>query len=190
VPVSRPRHWHRSIRPGKRRAVTDHEAPDSDGDAPTERKPETAAQKAARQADALAALSVADATDRLVLDWSRPLSHQAFYKDVFRPAVLRANRLARESTTTALVAHQADVLPRQFKFHGLRHTYASLCAAAGIDVAEVSRNLGHSKVTTTQDIYTHLFRTDDSASAAMAKLAALATPMGPKVVPLRRGFRQ
>lgn len=165
---------------GKRRADASSEAPDSDGDTPTERKPETAAQKAERQAIALAALSVAQATDRLALDWSAPLSHQAFYKAVFRPAVLRANRLAH------LAGHETDVLPTQFKFHGLRHTYASLCAAADIDVAEVSRNLGHSKVTTTQDIYTHLFRTDDSASAAMAKLAALAMPMGPKVVPLRR----
>ncbi|MBI3225931.1 MAG: integrase [Mycolicibacterium cosmeticum] len=48
--------------------------------------------------------------------------------------------------------------------------------------------MGHSKVTTTLDIYTHLFRTDDSASAAMAKLTALAapTPTGSNVVPIRR----
>lgn len=148
---------------GKRRVDADRE------------QPETAAEKADRQATALAALSVAEATERLVVDWSSPLRHQTFYKAVFRPAVLRANRLA-----------SADVLPAKFKFHGLRHTYASLCAAAGIDVAEVSRNLGHSKVTTTQDIYTHLFRTDDSASAAMAKLAALAAPTGANVVPIRR----
>ncbi|AQA06445.1 hypothetical protein BVC93_16055 [Mycobacterium sp. MS1601] len=128
----------------------------------------------------MAALSVAEATDRLALDWSASLRHQTFYKAVFRPAVLRANRLAH------LAGDQTDVLPMKFKFHGLRHTYASLCAAAGIDVADVSRNLGHSKVTTTLDIYTHLFRTDDSASAAMAKLAALATPIGPNVVPLRQ----
>lgn len=77
-------------------------------------------------------------------------------------------------------------MPCGFKFHGLRHAYASLCAAAGIDVAEVSANLGHSKTTTTLGICTHLFRTDDSASASMAKLAALATPTGPNVVPMRQ----
>lgn len=148
---------------------TGKRAADADG------KPLTAGQKADRQADALAGISVDEATERLDLDWSQPLRHQTFYKSVFRPAVLRANRLAG-----------ADVLPPKFKFHGLRHTYASLCAAAGIDVADVSANLGHSKVTTTQDIYTHLFRTDDSASAAMAKLAALATPTGTNVVPMRR----
>jgi|KBSSwiStaDraftv2_1062776.scaffolds.fasta_scaffold177307_4 integrase len=139
-------------------------------------KPLTASQKAAeRQATALAALSVAEATERLVLDWSAPLRHQTSTKAVFRPAVLRANRLAG-----------ADVLPTKFKFHGLRHTYASLCAAAGIDVAEVSRYLGHSKVTTTQDIYTHLFRTDDSASASMAALGSMGNIAAPNVVRLRR----
>jgi hypothetical protein len=143
--------------------------------AATDGKPLTAAEKADRQATALADHSVAEATERLAVDWSRPLRHQTFYKAVFRPAVLRANRLAG-----------ADVLPTRFKFHGLRHTYASLCAAAGIDIADVSRNLGHSKVTTTQDIYTHLFRTDDSAGASMAKLAALAVPSGANVVRLHR----
>ena len=153
------------------------------GQSATEREPETAAQKADRHSLALAELSVGKASERLVLDWSQPLRHQTFYKAVFRPAVLRANRLARAGGFTG------DLLPTKFKFHGLRHTYASLCAAAGIDVADVSANLGHSKVTTTLDIYTHLFRTDDSASAAMAKLAALATPTGPNVVPIRRQNR-
>lgn len=148
---------------------------ESDAEPTSKRKPLTAAQKADRQARALADLSVDDAAARLVLDWSSMLRHQTFYKAVYRPAVLRANRLAG-----------SEVLPPALSFHSLRHTYASLCAAAGIDVAEVSRNLGHSKVTTTLDIYTHLFRTDDTASAAMAKLAALAAPTGPNVVPMRQ----
>jgi integrase len=162
----------RPVRPTGKSAVAPN---DSGGDTSDGRKPLTASQKADRQAQALADLSVAEATERLVLDWSQPLRHQTFYKSVFRPAVLRANRLAG-----------CEVLPTKFKFHGLRHTYASLCAAAGIDVGEVSANLGHSKVTTTQDIYTHLFRTDDSASASMTKLAALAVPTVPNVVPIRR----
>jgi hypothetical protein len=43
--------------------------------------------------DALAALSTEEAAQRLVLDWSAPYRHQAFYKAVFRPAVARTNRL-------------------------------------------------------------------------------------------------
>ncbi|PJE02320.1 tyrosine-type recombinase/integrase, partial [Mycobacterium sp.] len=66
--------------------------------------------------DALAALSVDEAADRLVLDWSVPIRHQTFYKAVFRPAVARANRLNGDK----------PVLPAGLKFHALRHTYASL----------------------------------------------------------------
>ncbi len=142
-------------------------------------KPLTAAQKAERQALALAGLSVAEATDRLVLDWSAKLRHQTFYKAVFRPAVLRANRLAN------LAPDGGDVLPTKFTFHSLRHTYASLCAAAGLPVEKVSQYLGHSKISTTMDIYVHLFRTDD-ASDDMAALDSMDTPDTPNVVPMRR----
>jgi hypothetical protein len=43
---------------------------------------------------ALADLSVEAAEARLDLDWSQPYRHATFYKAVFRPAVLRANKLA------------------------------------------------------------------------------------------------
>ena len=91
-----------------------------------------------RQATALAELSVTKAEDRLVLDWSEPLRHGAWYKAVYRPAVLRANRLMPSAA-----------LSPELKFHSLRHTYASLCVAAGIPPLEISRFMGHSKVTTT-----------------------------------------
>mgnify|MGYP002150733507 CR=1 FL=1 len=67
----------------------------------------------------------------------------------------------------------------------LRHTYASLCAAAGLPVEKVSQYLGHSKTSTTLDIYVHLFRTDD-ASDDMAALDSMDTPDAPNVVPMRR----
>ena len=77
-------------------------------------------------------------------------------------------------------------LPPALKFHSLRHTYASLCAAAGITPLEIARFMGHAKVTTTLTVYTHLFG-DDHADA-MAALGAMGA--GPKptyagnVVPL------
>jgi integrase len=44
------------------------------------------------------------------------------------------------------------------RFHDLRHTFAShLIIDLGLDVAQVSRILGHANVTTTLNIYTHLF---------------------------------
>jgi hypothetical protein len=123
-------------------------------------------------------LSVAEAeaaaAARLELDWTSPLRHMTFYKSVYRPAVLRANRL----TPTA-------ALSPELKFHSLRHTYASLCVAAGIPPLELSRFMGHSKVATTLGIYTHLFNTDDHADAMAALGAMEAGPLhGENVVPL------
>lgn len=41
------------------------------------------------------------------------------------------------------------------KFHGLRHTFATLCITSGIDVKTVSVMLGHHDVSTTLDLYSH-----------------------------------
>jgi integrase len=122
--------------------------------------------RAVRQLAALAALSVDDAEARLVLDWSAPLRHATFYKAVFRPAVARAKLLP-------------DVHP-----HTLRHTYASLCVAAGIPMFEISRFMGHAKPSTTETVYAHLLR--DDHSTAMSALGSMATPTAANVVPMLR----
>ncbi len=124
--------------------------------------------------DALAALSSDEAAQRLVLDWSATIRHQTFYKAVFRPAVLRANRLGGRD----------PMLPPALKFHALRHTYASLCVAAGIPPLQLSRFMGHAKLTTTLATYTHLF--DDDHAETMAALEAMSRPSAPNVVPMRR----
>ncbi|MDV7088673.1 tyrosine-type recombinase/integrase [Rhodococcus opacus] len=123
--------------------------------------------------DALAALSVDEAEARLTLDWDTVLRHPTFYKAVYRPAVLRANLAGA-------------TLPPVLKFHALRHTYASLCVAAGIPPLELARFMGHAKVTTTLGVYAHLF--EDDHADAMAALGAMATPAtGENVVRLRLG---
>jgi integrase len=125
--------------------------------------------------EALAALSVEEAEARLTLDWDNPLRHQTFYKSVYRPAVLRANRLTPDAG-----------LPPTLKFHALRHTYASLCVAAGLQPLAIARFMGHSKVTTTLSVYAHLF--EDDHADAMAALGAMGQPVerGDNVVPIRR----
>lgn len=56
-------------------------------------------------------------------------------------------------------------------FHGLRHTSASLLIAEGMDVVTVSKRLGHSKTSTTTDIYAHsLEKTDIEASNKLENL--------------------
>lgn len=41
-------------------------------------------------------------------------------------------------------------------FHGLRHTHASLLLAEGVNMKVVQERLGHSKMSMTSDLYTHL----------------------------------
>lgn len=43
------------------------------------------------------------------------------------------------------------------KFHGLRHTSASLQVSRGISISDVSRRLGHADISTTLNIYSHAF---------------------------------
>jgi integrase len=124
----------------------------------------TAKARARRQADALAELTVEDVEKRLVLDWTQPLRHATFYKAVYRPAVLRANRL---TPTAKLDPDQS--------FHALRHTYASLCLAAGIRPIDIAQLMGHRDVKTTLTVYAHLINTDDH-TGNMAALGALAVP--------------
>lgn len=57
--------------------------------------------------------------------------------------------------------------------HGLRHTYASLLNAKGIDMSMISRELGHSNLSTTQNIYTHIFKRVSEASKDIAKTVDL-----------------
>ena len=56
-------------------------------------------------------------------------------------------------------------------FHGLRHTNASLLIGEGEDIVTLSKRLGHSKPSTTTDIYAHqLKKTDIGASNKLEKL--------------------
>ena len=46
----------------------------------------------------------------------------------------------------------------QITTHGFRHTHATLLFASGMDIKQVQARLGHSKVQTTLDIYTHTMK--------------------------------
>lgn len=145
---------------------------------------------ARRQADALADLSVEEAEARLALKWDEPLRHATFYKAVYRPAVLRANRIAsrqRNCRETDAAGNRAALLSPELRFHSLRHTFASLCGEAGIPVRQVAEFMGHANPTTTEHIYTHVYKKGDHDDV-MAKLGAMAAQptYTDNVVPLRR----
>lgn len=60
---------------------------------------------------------------------------------------------------------------RRIKFHGLRHTVATLMLSAGVPAHVVQRRLGHSKVEMTLGIYAHALPSMQQDAAT--KLATL-----------------
>lgn len=59
---------------------------------------------------------------------------------------------------------------RVITFHQLRHTHASLLRYLNVDEMQISRRLGHSDLSTTRNIYTHLFaNTDQSVSEKISE---------------------
>ena len=68
---------------------------------------------------------------------------------------------------------RAAALP-PIPLHGLRHTYASLALAKGVNAAIVSRRLGHATVAFTLDIYSHVLPQVDAEAAEV--IAAFAEP--------------
>jgi site-specific recombinase XerD len=60
----------------------------------------------------------------------------------------------------------------RLSLHSLRHSFASLLIANGLNVVFVSRHLGHAKPTTTLAVYAHLFDQAEHARTARAALEA------------------
>ncbi len=60
---------------------------------------------------------------------------------------------------------------RRIKFHGMRHTSATLALKAGVPVKVVAQRLGHAKTDITNDIYAHALPSMQKDAAA--KLSSL-----------------
>ena len=73
-----------------------------------------------------------------------------------------------------LVAHQM----KRIRFHGLRHSCASLLYANGVSLKEIQEWLGHSDISTTSNIYTHL---DFSSKVSSANAIVNIFPENTKV---------
>ncbi len=88
-----------------------------------------------------------------------PLGH----RNVERRALSRAARIAG--------LDDGDWPP--LRFHDLRHTFAShLILDLGLDVVQVSRILGHARVTITLDVYAHRFEEARHAAEIRQRMAA------------------
>jgi len=58
----------------------------------------------------------------------------------------------------------------KLRFHDVRHTYASLLVAEGLNVVFVSRQMGHSSPDITLRVYSHLWGAAEHAIKARAAL--------------------
>ena len=79
---------------------------------------------------------------------------------------------------------RAAALP-PIPLHGLRHTYASIALAKGINPAIVSRRLGHSTVAFTLDVYSHVLPQVDAEAAELDR----EVHRGRELTPSRSGGR-
>ncbi|SCL87896.1 tyrosine-type recombinase/integrase [Sporanaerobacter sp. PP17-6a] len=54
---------------------------------------------------------------------------------------------------------------RHITFHGLRHTNATILISKGIDIVDISKELGHAKTSTTEDFYAHVLKSSERKKA-------------------------
>ena len=71
----------------------------------------------------------------------------------------------------AMTKYAAAASVKHIRLHDLRHSHASLLIAQGFDIMDISKRLGHEKVSTTLNIYGHLY--EDKGKAIAARLDAL-----------------
>jgi integrase len=71
---------------------------------------------------------------------------------------------------------KVEGLPAQFRFHDLRHYFASLLIASGLDVKVVQARLRHASAKTTLDTYGHLWPDKDESSRAAVAAVYAARP--------------
>jgi site-specific recombinase XerD len=64
---------------------------------------------------------------------------------------------------------KAAKLP-DIRFHDMRHTYAALSIAAGVDIYTLSRRMGHSSIRVTADRYGHLYAGQSDDADALDRL--------------------
>lgn len=89
---------------------------------------------------------------------------QKFLVDILQKIKKPGNCYLLTGTTKYTEPHQYYVRYKRFlkrnnlgeyTFHCLRHTFATRCVEAGVDIKSLSEILGHSSVTTTMAIYIH-----------------------------------
>ncbi len=80
---------------------------------------------------------------------------------------MRPDRVTQAFTRLCRKAEQETGDRYPFRLHDLRHYSATELLAAGVDLATVSKRLGHDRLSTTSDIYTHGREASDEIAAGI-----------------------
>lgn len=123
--------------------------------------------------------------DILILDLARLIETHRQFKYESVDYLIQdgfGNALGGQALSSRLTRlEQKHGLPN-VTLHGLRHTYASLLHSKGVDMANISAELGHSNLATTMNIYTHIFQSATNASRGIANTINEFTQIGGKSV--------
>lgn len=84
-----------------------------------------------------------------------------------RPSDLKPIRLAHLNERLHFAYKKFKL--KNIRVHGLRHTHASMLFASGARMKDIQQRLGHARISTTMDIYTHI--TED-VDGSLSKLLA------------------
>jgi len=108
-----------------------------------------------------------------------PMSGDNLRSRVFASAVKRADDRLAEA--------QEVPLPDRLSPHKLRHTFASLLVAIGVDPGAVMDQLGHTEATFTLRVYRHGMRRTPEAKEALRELVGLSVPAERAAIPTGLG---
>jgi len=110
-----------------------------------------------------------------------PNRQSLFYRRHFTPAVVG------DPENTDPKKRRDPGLPEAkhgCRFHDLRHTCVAFLIERGVGVLEIARQMGHTKTSTTMDLYGHLYEGTEQRVAAELDAGWQAVAKG-QVVPLR-----
>jgi integrase len=82
------------------------------------------------------------------LNWNEPVEPGAFHRNLFKPSCSAASL-------------------KPLRLHDLRHTYASISLARGMDIRVLSEQMGHSSYSFTLDTYGGLVPADDDKASPL-----------------------
>jgi integrase len=127
---------------------------------------------------------------RLLREHKIASAHSAPNDPVFATltgAPMHYRNVSRRGFTAAVAKAKLDDPGKpRLRFHDLRHTFASLLVAQGLNIVFVSRQLGHATPAFTLNTYAHLF---DRAEHARRASDALEGAFGPALSPVPARIR-